>query len=250
MRNLRESIQSSRALHTNPPKQESDEPLTSAQLQSELDEATPLNPLFPQHASPPPLPTSKTPSPSQPQIPSVLTSDPSRPITTQDLESFFEPLPRSTDQGFEDRYKQLKSACWAWCKTHFSQAAQAHSAYPASDITLTDLVRLSKSSPELMEIVGFIASPDSDKGWEDVFNERRACLVYGVLGKVLEVHVFGHEMFGCSEGQLGALRGVDLEMVDADGTCLQCARTTLSTTRLHRAACRKEPQPPLTCSFK
>ena len=71
-----------------------------------------------------------------------------------------------------------------------------------------------------MQIARFVSCPDKGKGWEHVFNERRAPLVYAVLGKVLEVHVFGHEMFGAAEPQLKTLRTLDLILAYDDGPSL------------------------------
>ena len=42
--------------------------------------------------------------------------------------------------------------------------------------------------------------------------------MYGILGKMLEVHVFGHEMFGADKEQLSELRELDMELVNRDGT--------------------------------
>ena len=41
--------------------------------------------------------------------------------------------------------------------------------------------------------------------------------MYGMLGKVLEVHVFGHEMFGADGEQVRELRELDIELVNRDG---------------------------------
>ena len=44
--------------------------------------------------------------------------------------------------------------------------------------------------------------------------------MYGMLGKVLEVHVFGHEMFGADGEQVRELRELDIELVNRDGILL------------------------------
>lgn len=69
-----------------------------------------------------------------------------------------------------------------------------------------------------MECANWISCCGQKRTWEGVFNEQRAQLVYGVLGKMLEVHVFGHEMFGANKEQLRELRELDMELIDSDGT--------------------------------
>ena len=53
--------------------------------------------------------------------------------------------------------------------------------------------------------------------WEDIFNDKRSSLIFGILGKMLEVHIFGNEMFGATPGQLEALLATEKEMVHVDG---------------------------------
>lgn len=190
--------------------------LTNNQLQTELAQATPpLNSRFPDNTddnSIQPYRKSRTMTRSDTTAVPISSSKP--PKITADLESYFAPhpiLPR-TDLEFEQRFKHLKAASWRWAKQYFSQAAQAEAKSKP-----VDLLQLSKQCPELMEYVGCIASPEVGKEWESVFSERRAPLVYGILGKVIEVHVLGHEMFGCTDSQLRALRMLDLELLYGDG---------------------------------
>lgn len=42
-------------------------------------------------------------------------------------------------------------------------------------------------------------------------------MVYGVLGKVIEIHVFVEEMFGANDRQRSTLRDIDLEMLNLNG---------------------------------
>lgn len=112
----------------------------------------------------------------------------------------------SKDAEFTGRYLALKSSAWDWVITYFSTATHE-----------LDLLHLAhKTSPQLMEYANFISSC-GDKTWEHVFHKQRATLVYGILGKMLEVHVFGHEMFGAAESQLAGLRAMDLKLIDEDG---------------------------------
>ena len=119
-------------------------------------------------------------------------------------------LAPNPDAGFQARYLKLKSLAWNWVQNHFSDTT------PATKQPL-NLLHLAHTSPQLMEYANWICCCGKKRTWEDVFNEQRAELVYGILGKMLEVHVFGHEMFGADQAQLQALRELDLELVNRDG---------------------------------
>lgn len=143
-------------------------------------------------------------------------------LTQEDLEKMLPPqplLPR-TDAEFEDRYRGLKTATMKWVKQHFSKDF-------ATPLTPLDLLQISKKSPELIQYINFIASSGRDS-WEDIFVERRIALVYGVLGKAIEIHVFGEEMFGASDRQRTTLRGIDLEMRNLNGKHLPQTVISLS----------------------
>jgi hypothetical protein len=141
---------------------------------------------------------------------------PERGIMTQealeDLLGRRSPLP-PTDAELEERYKALKIAVWHWAIENFSGAG------PNASVVF-DLLRLSQNHPELAEYLNFLVSCPQDETWEQFFNSRRAYLAFAMLGKVLEVHVFGQEMFGATEAQLKVLRSVDLEMMHLDGNSL------------------------------
>ena len=115
------------------------------------------------------------------------------------------------DVDFESRYRELKSLGWTWVKTYFSDVT------PEAKKSL-NLLHLAHQSPELMEYANWISCCGQKRTWEGVFNEQRAQLVYGILGKMLEVHVFGQEMFGADKEQLRELRELDMELANRDGT--------------------------------
>ena len=107
------------------------------------------------------------------------------------------------------RYGALKVSAWKWAVKHFPKV-------PYSTKSSLNLPGLAETSPELMELVSYI-SACTDKPWEYIFNEQRPKIVYGILGKVLEVHVFGHEIFGATDEQLQILKERDLDKVHAHG---------------------------------
>ena len=115
------------------------------------------------------------------------------------------------DADFQARYLKLKCLAWTWVQNHFPDTT------PETEQPL-NLLHLAHTSPQLMEYANWISCCGKKRTWEDVFNKQRSKLVYGILGKVLEVHVFGHEMFGADQAQLQALRELDLELVNRDGT--------------------------------
>jgi len=120
------------------------------------------------------------------------------------------------DREYKQRYLDLKTTAWRWSSTYFSPPCPI-SASTKPALNLTDLCH---TSPQLMEYANYISASTDSSTWEDVFNEQRAFLVYSILGKMLEVHVFGHEMFGATEEQLHNLRAADEECMMDDGTFL------------------------------
>ena len=116
-----------------------------------------------------------------------------------------------SDTEIKTHYLALKASAWKWATTHFSSVPTSAKLSPT-----LNLLHLAETSPELMEYIDYI-SAGGDSSWEDVFHEQRVPLVFGVLGKILEVHVFGCEMFGAAEEELGILRERDTDMPDADG---------------------------------
>ena len=115
------------------------------------------------------------------------------------------------DANFTSLLKEIKSLAWTWVQNYFSDVS------PEAKKSL-DLLRLARTSPELMEYANWISCCGQKRTWEDVFNEQRAQLVFCILGKMLEVHVFGHEMFGADKDQLRELTELDVELVNKDGT--------------------------------
>lgn len=120
---------------------------------------------------------------------------------------------RDQDAAFRARYAEIKRLAWTWVQKHFPAVD------PGAKRRL-DLLRLAHTSPQLMEYANWVSCCGQKRTWEGVFAEQRAQLVYGMLGKVLEVHVFGHEMFGADREQLRELRELDMELLNKDGTCL------------------------------
>lgn len=116
-------------------------------------------------------------------------------------------LPR-TDDEFEEALILIKRTAWRWAFQHFNNVQ-------TNEARKLDLYKLSQQSPELMEYANWIAI--GGNSWEEIFNQKRSSLVFGILGKMLEIHVFGHEMFGATSGQLEALIATEKEMVHVNG---------------------------------
>ncbi len=85
------------------------------------------------------------------------------------------------DANFTKDLFKIKSLAWTWAKEYFSNVS------PEAKRSL-DLLHLAHTSPQLMEYANWISCCGQKRTWEDVFNEQRAQLVYGILGKMLEVH--------------------------------------------------------------
>ena len=143
------------------------------------------------------------------KIQSDIEKDDQTDIITTQFKRAQEAAP-NPDADFQARYLKLKCLAWDWVQNHFSDTT------PGTEQPL-NLLHLAHTSPQLMEYANWISCCGKKRTWEDVFNKQRSKLVYGILGKMLEVHVFGHEMFGADQAQLQALRELDLELVNRDG---------------------------------
>ena len=126
--------------------------------------------------------------------------------------AFFEPSTTLSPLSQQDlkiftHYRRLKLLFWQWANTHFSHS---------TPIPCPNLHHLSTNSPSLLNYVNYI-SACTNQTWEQIFTTHRAILVYCILGKMLEVHIFGHEAFGISDQQAGVLRGLDLLCMNNDG---------------------------------
>ncbi|KAK0509163.1 hypothetical protein JMJ35_008534 [Cladonia borealis] len=127
-------------------------------------------------------------------------------ITSFDPSIHPSPLSRQ-DLKIRTHYRRLKLLSWQWATTHFS---------PSTPDSCPNLLHLSTTSPSLLTYINYI-SACTNQTWEQIFTAHRAILVYCILGKMLEVHVFGHEAFGISEQQTEVLRQLDLLCVNNDG---------------------------------
>lgn len=174
----------------------------------------------------------------QRKIETVAEDDETNVVTTRIIQP--QKLIPNPDADFQTRYLEIKSLAWTWVKNHFSEIT------PEAKGSL-NLLHLAHTSPQLMEYANWISCCGQKRTWEDVFNEQRAHLVYGILGKMLEVHVFGHEMFGADNEQLLELRELDIELINRDGTSFLSFRSAplrIRKTDIHaRLLPPKMPRP-------
>ncbi|KAL8993205.1 MAG: hypothetical protein Q9188_007390, partial [Gyalolechia gomerana] len=128
----------------------------------------------------------------------------------QALEAFFKSQPEHprTDVIYKHRYQALRSAAWDWAKIYFSDVS-------ASSPPL-DLMHLLETHPELMEYINSTTSSPHSEVWEQILRLKRAEIVYSILGKVLEMHVFGKELFGATPEEQGLMQAKDYRMRDSD----------------------------------
>lgn len=114
----------------------------------------------------------------------------------------------STDIAYTTQYTHLKSLAYQWCSTHFPPP-------PPTSPSLS-LPTLAHTSPQLMEYANYISACTAHP-WSYIFTTQRPFLVFGILGKMVEIHVFGAEMFGGTPAQIVELRAADEERVMGDG---------------------------------
>ncbi|KAL8932784.1 MAG: hypothetical protein Q9216_006675, partial [Gyalolechia sp. 2 TL-2023] len=127
------------------------------------------------------------------------------------LEAFFSSQPEhpQTDEAYKHRYQALRSAAWDWTKEYFSDVACASS-------PPLDLMHLLETNPELMEYINSTTSSPHFEVWERILQLKRAEIVYSIVGKVLEMHVFGKELFGATPEEERLMQVQDYRMRDSD----------------------------------
>ncbi|KAL8780303.1 MAG: hypothetical protein Q9213_006527 [Squamulea squamosa] len=121
-------------------------------------------------------------------------------------------------------YDSLRDDAWEWAKNFFH----------CETLAPLDLIDLATTRPELMEYINSTTSSPQLADWETLLNKRRAEVVYAILGKVLDVHVFGEEMFGPTADQKRMLRSSDMSTRDDDGFTRQKSRASTINSLLTR----------------
>ncbi|KAL8686857.1 MAG: hypothetical protein Q9218_006816, partial [Villophora microphyllina] len=127
------------------------------------------------------------------------------------VEAFFQNVPRrqGTDSEYKRRYWAIQRAVWEWAQSFFSTDV-------SQQFTLPELSKLATEYPELVEYINMTTSKPSTETWEQTIQNRRAEIAFSIVGKVLEAHVFGQELFGASPSQQKQLQEMDGEMADFD----------------------------------
>jgi len=154
------------------------------------------------------------PGPGTPQGPvTTAVETPTETETTKRRTERFRPHPRlpRTDRDFEEAICLLKRMMTEWTREYFFNKLDE------AEKREFNLYECSQRSPHLMEYAGWIAAGGDTEKWKSHFVGWRALLVFGILGKMLEVHVFGHTMFGATPAQLETLEAMDLQLLNVDG---------------------------------
>lgn len=116
-----------------------------------------------------------------------------------------------TDAEFKTKYLAIQDMAWNWAQRFFKQD-------PSRPFIPSDLSKLATANPELMQYIDMTTSCAPTNTWEQMIHYKKAEIAFSILGKALEMHVFGKELFGGSEKQRRALQEKDVEMMDSDGT--------------------------------
>lgn len=143
---------------------------------------------------------SDLPSAEKPKSPS---KNPHRPAGSHVIED-------NTDADFKKQYLEIQDRAWTWAQRFFKED-------PSHPFVPSDLSKLATNYPELMEYINMTTSCAPTDTWEQTIHYKQAEIAFSILGKVLEVHVFGEELFGASEEQRRELQEKDEEMMDSDG---------------------------------
>ncbi|KAI4217926.1 MAG: hypothetical protein L6R40_008813, partial [Gallowayella cf. fulva] len=218
--------------------------LTDAQLQHDAALNTPIEEdFFTPHksgiqSSPRTSPPTSTTIPLARILSEQQTLD--SPTTTTTTQSPHPALPR-TDQEFEDAIALLKRNIRTWCRTHFAYENPSPTSSSSSATTTTTTTTSSNilnkdqeiyhnndsnnnpsPTPELLEYINYVGDSSTLNQSSDLPSLdpiRRAALVHGILGKAIEVWVFGDLMFGATASQKKVLEAMEVELRGIDGSC-------------------------------
>lgn len=117
-------------------------------------------------------------------------------------------LPR-TDGEFRHRYNELLIGIFKWACKYFSSYEER---YDLADFWQYE---------ELTRYIDSIAVATGPKLlWEDVVQTLTPRLVMGLIMKVIQIHIFGLELFGVSEAKLLILRSADSLRTEPDHECI------------------------------
>lgn len=118
-------------------------------------------------------------------------------------------LPR-TDGEFRHRYNELLIGIFKWACKYFSSYKEER----------YDLANFWKYD-ELTRYIDSIAVTTGPKLlWEDVIQTLTPRLVMGLIMKVIQIHIFGLELFGASENRLLIMRLADMLRREPDHECI------------------------------
>ena len=111
-----------------------------------------------------------------------------------------------TDVEFEEMFEDLRNMIWNWSKTFFTSST--------ANLSNLNIGKLAKQEPQLIQYLNHVIT--SSNNFELTIRCHLPIIVYGIIAKSLEVHVFGHEMFGATKAQLNILRKIDIELAHED----------------------------------
>lgn len=118
-------------------------------------------------------------------------------------------LPQTPEQ-ITQCYQDLRSFAWKWAQETFQPAASSSS-------PPLNLMDLATTHPELMEYINATTASPQHTDWETFLQKKRAPVVYAIVGKAIDLHIFGEELFGASPEEKATLRAIDRKYMDHDG---------------------------------
>ncbi|KAI9658262.1 MAG: hypothetical protein M1821_002395 [Bathelium mastoideum] len=125
--------------------------------------------------------------------------------------------PETVVQRFEELHDLIKSFITKWYS--FDRRATLHGRSLTDQRPLEILRR--ESSTELKCLITCHASggPARVSGWDDLFKDKdgREAILYGIIMKALEEHIFGELLFGCDTEQKTHLEHQEANLAEDDG---------------------------------
>lgn len=117
-------------------------------------------------------------------------------------------LPR-TDGEFRHRYNELLIGIFKWACKYFSSYEERY-----------DLASFWKYGELTRYIDSIAVAMGPKRDWGDVIQTLKSRLVMGLIMKVIQIHIFGLELFGTSQAKLLILRSADNLRTEPDHECI------------------------------
>lgn len=135
----------------------------------------------------------------------------------RDLGNNRHPLVPRTDGEFAHRYNDLLIGIFKWSSKYFSYEEPNY-----------DLAKLQKYHLLISYIDLIAVARDPNTHWKNVIETLTPRLVMALIMKIIQIHIFGLELFGASQSQLEILRSADRLRTEPSHSCIIAPPSSLN----------------------